>query len=297
MFNLDLPAFYLGAYEELSKKAWLSKQAVDVSAMPVNENILPTVGGQTKWKYVRTRDGLKLTDGNLVYSFGGLPEEFPSEDTQVSRLSDDNILDFEKDHVSKGTAQIHRSSPGNIYMTLADGQMNPTFMLQHEEGQNWRYSPAKKFMAKLKALKENTPTENVSINPEALLDGAKDQVKIAYDPEYLNHGMMDAEDLKRHLTTVGNFITNPKVMYSGLGALAGFGLNELRHGMSSGDQPPAQRQPPPMSDEERIARQRQYMMQLQRQKMMQQQQQQAQPGYNYNEIASRVPADILHLGG
>jgi hypothetical protein len=173
------------------------KTSMDLSSMPMNENILPNISKQSKWKYVRTKDGLKLTDGNLVYSFGGFPESFSADDSRVSRLNDDNILDLEKDMISKGTAQIHRSSPDNIYMTLADGAQNPTFMLQHEEGKNWRYSPSKKFLAKLKAIsdlskKENPDTpEVVSVNPESMIDAATDAgVKLA------NLSMnMTAEDL------------------------------------------------------------------------------------------------------
>lgn len=173
------------------------KTSMDLSSMPMNENILPNISKQSKWKYVRTKDGLKLTDGNLVYSFGGFPENFSSDDARVSRMSDDNILDFEKDMISKGTAQIHRSSPDNIYMTLADGSQNPTFMLQHEEGKNWRYSPSKKFLAKLKAISDITKKENpdlpevVNVNPESMMDAASDAgVKLA------NLSMnMTAEDL------------------------------------------------------------------------------------------------------
>ena len=163
----------------------------------MNENILPNISKQSKWKYVRTKDGLKLTDGNLVYSFGGFPESFSADDSRVSRLNDDNILDLEKDMKSKGTAQIHRSSPDNIDMTLADGSQNPTFMLQHEEGKNWRYSPSKKFLAKLKAISDITKKENpdlpevVNVNPESMMDAASDAgVKLA------NLSMnMTAEDL------------------------------------------------------------------------------------------------------
>lgn len=173
------------------------KTSMDLSSMPMNENILPNISKQSKWKYVRTKDGLKLTDGNLVYSFGGFPESFSADDSRVSRLNDDNILDLEKDMKSKGTVQIHRSSPDNIYMTLADGSQNPTFMLQHEEGKNWRYSPSKKFLAKLKAISDITKKENpdlpevVNVNPESMMDAASDAgVKLA------NLSMnMTAEDL------------------------------------------------------------------------------------------------------
>jgi len=175
------------------------KLAVDLEGMPVNENILPTLSNQAKWKYVRTKDGLRLSDGNLVYSFGGLPEEYPAEDSKVSRLADDNILNFENDALNKGTAQIHRSSPDNIYMTLANGSHNPTFMLQHEGGQNWRYSPAKKFAQKLKAMKEslgNQQTENIHVDPAALVDAASDEgQKIAsYDSNSLANLMVNAKN-------------------------------------------------------------------------------------------------------
>jgi hypothetical protein len=178
MIDVHLPAFYLGVREELEKHA-----GTDMMSMPVNENILPSINKQTKWKYVRTKDGLKLTDGNLVYSFGGIPEKYPSEDFKIQRGADDNLLNFENDAVSKGTAQIHRASPDNIYMTLADGSQNPTFMLQHEGGQNWRYSPSKKFMQKLKALSAAVSPEGsaeqppLSVDPEALLAGAQDEVR------------------------------------------------------------------------------------------------------------------------
>jgi hypothetical protein len=195
MIDLNLPAFYLGVQEELVKKA-----STDIDSMPVNENILPTLANQAKWKYARTKDGLRLSDGNLVYSFGGLPEEYPAEDAKVSRLADDNILNFENDALSKGTAQIHRSSPDNIYMTLANGAHNPTFMLQHEGGQNWRYSPAKKFAQKLKAMKDSllgaSQTENVPVDPAALVDAARDEAqKVAsYDASDLTNLMVKAKD-------------------------------------------------------------------------------------------------------
>lgn len=194
-----------------------SKIAFDLDNMPSNENILPNINSQSKWKYVRTKDGLRLSDGNLVYNFGGFPDEFPGEDLKVNRLKDDNILDFEKDSIGKGTAQIHRSSPDNIYMTLADGARNPTFMLQHEEGQNWRYSPSKKFLEKLKAMqtrvepatnKSESPAttheyENATLlDPESLFKGAEDFCKKAFDPMHPTLDL-DANDLADIIKSVG----------------------------------------------------------------------------------------------
>lgn len=161
---------------------------MDINSMPMNENIIPNISSQAKWKYVRTRDGLKLTDGNLVYTFG-MPESYPAEDSKVQRLSDDNILNFENDAVSRGTAQIHRAAPDNIYLTLADGSQNPTFALQHESEKQWRYIPSKKFVQKLKATEQPLPPaeqeekstisggNTVLIDPASLLEGAVDQMQ------------------------------------------------------------------------------------------------------------------------
>lgn len=187
------PGAFKGVYNpQPAMQSTIAKTAVDLSGMPINENILPNIKSQAKWKFVRTKEGLKLSDGNLVYSFGGFPEEFPTEDSKVSRLSDDNILDFDKDSVASGTAQIHRSSPDNIYLTLATGQDNPTFMLQHEGGKEWRYSPSKKFVEKLKRLgkdikgtsqvkEEYSPVieDTVLLDPKSLLEGAKEEIKAA----------------------------------------------------------------------------------------------------------------------
>ena len=208
--NNDRRDAELALYQENEKiknnKRNRKQAAFDVTSMPSNENILPNISSQAKWKYVRTKDGLRLSDGNHVYSFGGFPEEYPSEDTKLNRLKDDNILDFEKDMVSKGTAQIHRSSPDNIYLTLATGSHNPTFMLQHEGEQTWRYSPTRKFVEKLKKLKAALPpqtAENVQVFPEAILDAAKDQkiekaANILSDVRnpYMGRGILDNTDIK-----------------------------------------------------------------------------------------------------
>jgi hypothetical protein len=201
-----MPSFYLGVQEELEKSSFVKEASFNIDSMPMNENILPNINKQTKWKYVRTKDGLKLSDGNLVYSFGGLPEELPSEDSRVSRHEDDNILNLHKDHISSGTAQIHRSSPDNIYMTLADGQHNPTFMLQHEQGKNWRYTPSKKFVQKLQAMnsKLSPATEkdvekkeygdSTLLDAASLFAGGKDHLKTAFelDNPYSGAGLLDA---------------------------------------------------------------------------------------------------------
>lgn len=195
-------AFFLGVREELEKFA-----NVGLDSMPINENILPTITNQARWKYVRTKDGLKLTDGNLVYSFRGLPEEYPGEDLKVERAADDNILGLDEGAVSKGTAQIHRSSPDNVYVTLADGRINPTFMLQHEGGSSWRYSPSKKFVQKLKALTTtHTPESPVVVDQAALFDGARDTIKQAVYNPLTRTGGMDASEAAKFLSDKVNQI-------------------------------------------------------------------------------------------
>jgi hypothetical protein len=207
--SLNIPSFILGISEELEKNAknkkrcWTgyepvpgkkpysedscrpiqSKKAVDLSSMPVNENIFPSSSTQLKWKYSRTPDKLRLSDGNLVYSFA-MPSEFPEEDTPITRLDDEDLTNFEKDVLSKGSAQIHRSSPNSVYLTLADGANNPTFMLNHEKDKQWRYSPSKKFLEKIKKIKESLPenqTENVSVDVPSLMESAKDLEKVSYN--------------------------------------------------------------------------------------------------------------------
>jgi hypothetical protein len=185
---------YLNAFIQ-GVKSGLQKQAgVDMGSMPINENILPNITSQAKWRYVRTNNGLRLTDGNTVYTFG-IPSEYPSESFRVARLNDENVLDFENDALSKGTAQIHRAAPDNIYLTLADGADNPTFALQHESEKQWRYTPSKKFVEKLRArgitpLEEKASAEPSStqanenvvlINPESLMAGGTDEMKNTFE--------------------------------------------------------------------------------------------------------------------
>jgi len=221
----------------------LEKQAAtDMGSMPVNENILPSISNQARWKYVRTKDGLRLSDGNLVYSFG-LPGDYPHEDTKVSRLDDDNILNFESDAVSKGTAQIHRSSPDNIYMTLADGSHNPTFMLQHEEGKNWRYSPSKKFLEKLKKVQSSSSTDPLSeepidvkshtdstlIDPESFMLGAKEamlhEIGLNMDATDLSQAMQHVGERAGHMLAA---IPSHPATTMLAGGMAGLGVNALR---------------------------------------------------------------------
>jgi hypothetical protein len=90
-------------------------------------------------------------------------------------------------------------------------------MLQHEGEQNWRYSPSKKFVEKLKRIKNSLPSdvsENVQVDPNAVLDAAQSPIttktadlrNMVRNP-YVGKGILDSEGLKNVF----------KKTYSGIG--------------------------------------------------------------------------------
>jgi hypothetical protein len=166
--NLDLHAFALGVISGLEKSAEIGS----VLGSHMGENILPTFEGQRKWKYRETPEGLRLSDGNHVWSFG--IHGFGGEVSKVPRIPDVGILDFERGGKG-GTAQVHRSSPDSVYLTLHNGRENPTFYLEHQEGQNWRYIPGKRLR---KMLASQPQASSIPVDPESLLEGAE---KMAFD--------------------------------------------------------------------------------------------------------------------
>lgn len=108
-----------------------------------HQTFFPFLDKQTKWKYSRTKDSLRLHDGQTVYHFS-LPSYPIKEDTKLTRHTDVDSADFEKDSIQTGMAQVHRADPGSIYMTLQDGKDNPTFRIEHESENFWRLIPKKK---------------------------------------------------------------------------------------------------------------------------------------------------------
>ena len=115
-------------------------------------HILPRVTTQERWRFARTRDTLHLFDGKYVHSFSGFPKHFPAKDYAVEKTDGATVLNFEVDASVTGTAQIHRASPQEIYVTISDGDLYPTFFLQLDEGSRWRYAPTEKFIAKLNGV-------------------------------------------------------------------------------------------------------------------------------------------------
>lgn len=177
--KLHIDAFALGAHDYLHEK----RGGTNIFDTGANENILPSFQGQRNWRYVQTPEGLRLSDGDKVYSFG--VGELGDEVSRVPKLDDIPILDFENNKTSGGTAQVHRASPDSIYLTLADGRANPTFRLEHEEGKNWKYIPSKKMIARLQQLRshgDQKGPEHVStpkVDLDSLMQGGVDGVKTA----------------------------------------------------------------------------------------------------------------------
>lgn len=169
--RLDPVQFRLGVMSML-KSAQLGGGFME--SHTAGENILPYLESQRKWRYARHPQGIRLSDGTHVWSFD-MPE-FAAETGRATRAADPNILSWESGASERGTAQVHRSSPDSIYLTLHNGRENPTFHLEHMEGKNWKYIPGKKLRERL--LQRAAESSQVEINPESLLEGG---VKAAMD--------------------------------------------------------------------------------------------------------------------
>jgi len=235
--NLDLAAFSLGFNDRFAEKSASSSNFLDHAA---NENILPSFNNQTNWRYVRTPEGIRLSDGNHVFGFG--LKDFGGEQSRVEKLNDISILDFEKDKLHGGTAQIHRSSPHSVYMTLATGKENPTFVLEHDEGKNWRYLPSKKMIKRLEVLKNMSTHTIPAVDEEALMKGASEMLKSAGNFDIVannlaqGNGLLGSPEYGGHLLNSG--VNAIKGGFGAMGAhpfmtvggtvLGGMLLNHLR---------------------------------------------------------------------
>lgn len=104
-------------------------------------SIFPEIGTQTKWKYARGNGRLQLHDGNSIHQFSYGEGEKDDQDYPMTKIEDVSYFDFGKDMEATGTAQVHRSNPGHIYVTLHDGKNNPTLNIKHVNETSWRASP------------------------------------------------------------------------------------------------------------------------------------------------------------
>ena len=208
--KLDIDAFAQGAWDRLGEK----RAGSNLFDALINENILPSFNGQRKWKYVNAPEGLRLSDGDKVYSFG--LKDFDGEVGRVPKLDDIPLHDFEHGTAGSGTAQIHRSSPDSLYLTLADGRDNPTFRLEHEEGKDWKYIPSKKMLARLNQLKTHEgegPGEvgNPRVDVDSLMHGGLAGLKTAGVGSFLFGGGLKTigDPTQRGLVTDMALYSNP----------------------------------------------------------------------------------------
>ena len=158
--RLSLDDFIMGISLAMSKKA------EEISHPFTNTgSIFPTSESQTKWRYAKGAGKLQLNDGNTIHQFSYTSSDIGDEDFLMTKHEDVSYFDFGKDLPSQGTAQVHRSSPGHIYVTLHDGKTNPTLMIRHVEEGTWRASP-------------KTKKKSAEIDLEAFQQGLTDKVAL-----------------------------------------------------------------------------------------------------------------------
>lgn len=133
--NLDLSAFLEGVDDALAEK-----QAADLFSSP-NGALFPAHQAQSKWKFARGADNLRLSDGTNAWHFDFPEGQHEDQDFHAHRAADPQMHEFHQGALSSGTAQVHRSDPGSIYLTLQEGKANPTYTIKHMGGEKWKVIP------------------------------------------------------------------------------------------------------------------------------------------------------------
>ncbi len=127
---------------------------------PHGENtLLPTFSQQAKWRFAKTPDSVRLSDGNNVYHFKMTDGEHEDQDFPLIRVNGTNTHNFEDGATSKGLAQVHRADPGSIYFTMQEGRKNPTYTYRHVGGEHWRAIPKKKKIKSEKIIENIDATQ------------------------------------------------------------------------------------------------------------------------------------------
>lgn len=139
--QLHFDEFISGVLEHLNVKT-----ASDIQhEQTINSSIFPTLESQHTWKFAKSHNRLQLHDGNVIHTFTAADNKFRSnEDFPITKIEDTSYFDFEKGMKHSGTAQVHRANPGMLYVTLHDGEHNPTYTLSHVSENSWRASPKSK---------------------------------------------------------------------------------------------------------------------------------------------------------
>lgn len=101
-------------------------------------SIFPTRESQVKWRFAHDDRGLRLFDGEKVYAFE-LPDGLAHDKPVTARQKEIPVTEFAGG--TEGPVQVHHSNPGTVYFTLQEGRSNPTFTLQHHQGDEWRLIP------------------------------------------------------------------------------------------------------------------------------------------------------------
>lgn len=146
-------------------KAAVKQADTGLFSTPNSVSLFPTSNTQAKWRYSKGEKFLKLHDGNVVHHFELPQGESQEHDFPLHRHDDGSHAEFESGATATGFAQVHRSDPGSIYVTLHDGKTNPTYTLRHTGERDWRATP--KFRKKKELVLENLAPETITESVKA----------------------------------------------------------------------------------------------------------------------------------
>lgn len=222
MNNLYFEDFMEGAQSVLEKKA-------DVFSIPSNSSIFPTATSQSKWKFSKGDNFIRLHDGQKVYSFNlptGLSTE---EDFELHQQPDHDPAKFEEGATSKGLAQVHRSDPGSVYFTLQEGTSNPTYTFKHVQENKWKGTPKKRKQKEEVIQNVDIPAIQQGVK-EAFDNYFKKKVKTATVGDWMAHNLGHAANGVQRIAQLPGELAyriggenHPLLGALGLGGLVGLG--------------------------------------------------------------------------
>ena len=152
----------------------LNKTANPVFDNPDNSSIFSNVERQEKWHFARKDNRLHLNNGSVIHTFELPNGESSDYDFPLIKKEDLPFHEFER----QGTAQVHKSDPGFLYLTLHDGKENPTYSFKHVVEDHWRATP-----------KHKKSEASVKVDEDAFLEGFKS--KLANEEMGLGASILD----------------------------------------------------------------------------------------------------------
>ncbi len=96
--------------------------------------LFPHTTSQSTWQFSLGENFLHLSDGTSTYSFIG---NLDFDDAELKKVADVPLADFYNNAISKGKAQVHRSNPFSIHLTMFDGEERITNILNHKNDDVW----------------------------------------------------------------------------------------------------------------------------------------------------------------